>query len=201
MTETTKPIAETDNFIVLDKYEKIVQSGNYQSEKQLEEELLADLQQQGYEYRHDLNSQDKLLANLRAQVQRLNDVVFTDSEWQRFLVEYLDKPADGIIDKTRKIQNDHRYDFIFDNGLLQNIDLVDKKQLARNQVQVINQFEQTGTHANRYDVTILVNGLPLVHIELKKRGVAFARLLIRYTVIARRVSTATIRSSSSCKFS
>jgi type I site-specific deoxyribonuclease, hsdR family len=172
MTETTKPIAEADHFIVLDKYEKIAQSGSYQSEKQLEEELLADLQQQGYEYRHDLNSHSKLLANLRGQLQRLNGVVFTDSEWQRFLVEYLDKPADGIVDKTRKIQNDHRYDFIFDNGLLQNIDLVDKKQLARNQVQVINQFEQTGTHANRYDVTILVNGLPLVHIELKKRGVA-----------------------------
>lgn len=172
MTETTKPIAETDHFIVLDKYEKIAQSGNYQSEKQLEEELLADLQQQGYEYRHDLNSHSKLLANLRGQLQRLNDVVFTDSEWQRFLAEYLDKPSDSIIDKTKKIQDNHRYDFTFDDGRLQNIDLVDKKQLARNQVQVIHQFEQAGTHANRYDVTILVNGLPMVHIELKKRGVA-----------------------------
>lgn len=84
MTETTKPIAETDHFIVLDKYEKIAQSGNYQSEKQLEEELLADLQQQGYEYRHDLNSHSKLLANLRGQLQRLNDVVFTDSECSVF---------------------------------------------------------------------------------------------------------------------
>ena len=172
MTEITKPIAETDHFIVLDKYEKIAQSGSYQSEKQLEEELLADLQQQGYEYRRDLNSQSKLLANLRAQLQRLNDVVFTDSEWQRFLAEYLDKPAEGIIDKTKKIQDNHRYDFTFDDGHLQNIDLVDKKQLARNQLQVIHQFEQAGTHANRYDVTILVNGLPMVHIELKKRGVA-----------------------------
>ena len=172
MTETTKPIAETDHFIVLDKYEKIAQSGSYQSEKQLEEELLADLQQQGYEYRRDLNSQSKLLANLRARLQRLNDIVFTDSEWQRFLAEYLDKPSDGIVDKTRKIQDNHIYDFAFDDGRLKNIYLVDKKQLARNQVQVINQFEQTGTHANRYDVTILVNGLPLVHIELKKRGVA-----------------------------
>jgi len=102
----------------------------------------------------------------------LNDVVFTDSEWQRFLAEYLDKPSDGIVDKTRKIQDNHIYDFAFDDGRLKNIYLIDKKQLARNQVQVINQFEQTGTHANRYDVTILVNGLPLVHIELKKRGVA-----------------------------
>lgn len=172
MNLETKPIAETDHFIVLDKYEKIAQSGNYQSEKQLEEELLADLQQQGYEYRHDLNSHSKLLANLRGQLQRLNDIVFTDSEWQRFLVEYLDKPSDGIVDKTRKIQDNHIYDFAFDDGRLKNIYLIDKKQLARNQVQVINQFEQTGTHANRYDVTILVNGLPLVHIELKKRGVA-----------------------------
>ena len=172
MNLETKPIAETPNFIVLDQYEKIEQSGSYQSENQLEAELIADLQNQGYEYRKDLNSQSRLLENLRAQLQRLNDVAFSDSEWARFLTEYLDRPSENITDKTRKIHDDHIYDFAFDDGRLKNIYLLDKKNLARNHVQVINQFEQTGTHANRYDVTVLVNGLPLVQIELKKRGVA-----------------------------
>ena len=172
MNLETKPIAETPNFIVLDQYEKIEQSGSYQSENQLEAELIADLQNQGYEYRKDLNSQSRLLENLRAQLQRLNDVAFSDGEWARFLTEYLDRPAENITDKTRKIHDDYIYDFAFDDGRLKNIYLLDKKNLARNHVQVINQFEQTGTHANRYDVTVLVNGLPLVQIELKKRGVA-----------------------------
>ena len=149
-----KPIAETPNFIVLDQYEKIEQSGSYQSENQLEAELVADLQNQGYEYRKDLNSQSRLLENLRVQLQRLNDVAFSDDEWARFLTEYLDRPAENITDKTRKIHNDYIYDFAFDDGRLKNIYLLDKKNLARNHVQVINQFEQTGTHANRYDVTV-----------------------------------------------
>lgn len=105
-------------------------------------------------------------------MQTLNDVVFTDAEWQRFLDEYLDRANDSIIDKTRKIQNDHIYDFVFDDGHIKNIYLVDKQNVTRNKVQVINQFEQTGTQANRYDVTILVNGLPMVQVELKKRGIA-----------------------------
>ena len=89
-----------------------------------------------------------------------------------FLEEYLDKPSDSLIEKTRKIHDDYIYDFVFDNGRIQNIYLLDKRNLANNALQVINQFEQTGSYDNRYDVTILVNGLPLVHIELKKRGVA-----------------------------
>ena len=113
-----------------------------------------------------------MLANVRKQLQTLNNVAFTDAEWKRFLEEYLDKASDSITDKTRKVQDDYIYDFVFDDGHIQNIYLVDKQNVARNKVQVINQFEQTGTHANRYDVTILVNGLPLVHVELKKRGVA-----------------------------
>ena len=92
--------------------------------------------------------------------------------WQRFLEEYLDKLSDSLIEKTRKIHDDYIYDFVFDDGHIQNIYLLDKKNLANNALQVINQFEQTGSYDNRYDVTILVNGLPLVHIELKKRGVA-----------------------------
>ncbi|WP_018652506.1 type I restriction endonuclease subunit R [Actinobacillus capsulatus] len=168
----TIPITETNKFIVLDKYEQLEQGSSYQTESDLEREFIADLQNQGYEYRTDLNSQEALLKNVRKQLETLNSVQFLDSEWQRFLTEYLDKPSENIIDKTRKIHHDHIYDFVFDNGRIQNIYLVDKKQIARNKMQVINQFEQMGTHANRYDVTILVNGLPLVQIELKKRGVA-----------------------------
>jgi type I restriction enzyme R subunit len=97
---------------------------------------------------------------------------FTDSEWARYVEEYLDKPSDNLVEKTRKIHENYMYDFVFDDGHIQNIYLVDKKNVARNKVQVIKQFGQTGTHANRYDVTILVNGLPLVQVELKKRGVA-----------------------------
>jgi type I restriction enzyme R subunit len=172
VTETT-PIAESKNFIILDKYDKIEQSdGSYQSEADLESEVITDLKNQGYEYRSDLNTNERLLANIRVQLQNLNHVQFTDAEWQRFLVEYLDKPSDGVIEKTRKIHDDHIHDFVFDDGNIKNIYLLDKKNVIRNTLQVISQFEQTGKHANRYDVTILVNGLPLIQIELKRRGVA-----------------------------
>ena len=169
-----KTIAESNNFIVLDQYNKLVEEPNagYQTEGSLEREFIRDLQAQGYEYLQGLNNHDALVKNLRVQLQRLNNVVFSDAEWRRFLEEYLDKPSDSLIEKTRKIHDDSIYDFVFDNGRIQNIYLLDKKNLANNAVQVINQFEQTGSYDNRYDVTILVNGLPLVHIELKKRGVA-----------------------------
>lgn len=169
-----KTIAESNHFIVLDQYKKFVEEPNagYQTEGNLEREFIRDLQAQGYEYLQDLNNHDALVKNLRAQLQRLNNVVFSDAEWRRFLEEYLDKPSDNLIEKTRKIHDDYIYDFVFDDGHIQNIYLLDKKNLANNTLQVINQFEQTGSYDNRYDVTILVNGLPLVHIELKKRGVA-----------------------------
>ena len=169
-----KTIAESNHFIVLDQYKKFVEEPNagYQTEGNLEREFIRDLQAQGYEYLQGLNNHDDLIKNLRAQLQRLNNVVFSDAEWRRFLEEYLDKPSDSLIEKTRKIHDDYIYDFVFDNGRIQNIYLLDKKNLANNALQVINQFEQTGSYDNRYDVTILVNGLPLVHIELKKRGVA-----------------------------
>lgn len=173
MPTQTTPIAETNHFIVLDKYEKIIQNGaSYQTEADLEKELIEDLIRQGYEHRPDLNSQAKLMANVREQLQKLNHMAFSDKEWERFLVEYLDVPSDNITEKTRKIHDNHIYDFVFDDGHIQNIYLLDKKNISRNHVQIISQFEQTGTHANRYDVTILVNGLPLIHIELKKRGIA-----------------------------
>ena len=172
MTEY-KPIAESNNFIILEKYtrESIVAEG-YQSEGDLERELISDLQNQGYEYRKDLNNPQALLANVQAQLQTLNNVQFSQGEWLRFVEIYLDRPSEGIVDKSRKIHDDYIHDFVFDDGRIQNIYLLDKKNLARNKLQVINQFEQTGSHANRYDVTILVNGLPLVQVELKKRGVA-----------------------------
>ncbi|MFM0601955.1 type I restriction endonuclease subunit R [Streptococcus suis] len=168
----TDPIIESNNFIVLDKYVKSVQPGHYQTEADLEKELIADLQQQGYEYLNYLTTPEALLGNLRTQMETLNRVNFTDSEWQRFLDEYLNKPSESLIDRTRKLHDDHVYDFIFDDGHIQNIYLWDKKNISRNKLQVINQMKQTGTSANRYDVTLLVNGLPLVQIELKKRGVA-----------------------------
>lgn len=168
-----KTIAESNNFIVLDKYVKAWQaSESYQSEYDLEQEFIQDLQHQGYEYVPDLNTPEKLLANVRDALQALNHVQFADGEWLRFVETWLDKPSDGIVEKTRKIHDDYVHDFVFDDGHIQNIYLLDKKNIARNKVQVIRQFEQTGSHANRYDVTILVNGLPLVQVELKKRGVA-----------------------------
>ena len=169
-------IAELQNFIVLDSYTKnsILNEppAGYQCEAALENELIEDLSNQGYEYLSGITTPEALLINVRKQLQELNNVMFTDAEWQRFLDEYLDKPSDNITDKTRKVQDNYIYDFVFDDGHIQNIYLVDKQNITRNKVQVINQFEQKGTQANRYDVTILVNGLPMVQIELKKRGVA-----------------------------
>ena len=170
-----KTIVESNNFIVLDKYTKYSEVNEppavYQTEAALEKEFIQDLINQGYE-NPDLTSIAALFANVRVQLQALNYMEFSDSEWARFVEEYLDKPSDNLVEKTRKIHENYIYDFVFDDGHIQNIYLVDKNNIARNKVQVIKQFEQKGTHANRYDVTILVNGLPLVQVELKKRGVA-----------------------------
>ena len=171
-----KTIAESNNFIVLDKYIKHSElheaSVFYQTEAALEKEFIQDLINQGYENPSSLTTRDEMLANIRIQLQSLNDMKFLESEWTRFVDEYLDKSNENLVDKTRKLHYNYVYDFVFDDGRIQNIYLVDRKNIIRNKVQVISQFEQTGTHANRYDVTILVNGLPLVQVELKKRGVA-----------------------------
>ena len=169
-------IAESNNFIVLDEYDKCTilsdVSSVYQTESSLEREFIQDLVNQGYEYLPDLKTPESLLANVRVQLESLNDVTFSNSEWERYVEEYLDKPGDSLVEKTRKLQDDYIYDFVFDDGHIKNIYLVDKDNLARNKVQVINQLSQENVHTNRYDVTILVNGLPLVQVELKKRGVA-----------------------------
>jgi len=168
-----KTIAESNNFIVLDKYAREWKAAeSYQSESDLERELIQDLVNQGYEFASSIKTSDDLLENVRPQLQTLNSVSFTNGEWSRFVETWLDKPSDGLVEKTRKIHDDYINDFVFDDGRIQNIYLLDKKNITRNKVQVIKQFEQTGSHANRYDVTILVNGLPLVQVELKKRGVA-----------------------------
>lgn len=170
-----KTIAESNNFIVLDKFTKYYEVNEapavYQTEADLEKEFIQDLINQGYE-NPTLKTYQEMLANARIQLQTLNNMTFADSEWSRFVEEYLDKPSDNLVEKTRKIHDNYIYDFVFDDGHIQNIYLVDKKNIVRNKVQVISQFEQSGKHANRYDVTILVNGLPLVQVELKKRGVA-----------------------------
>ncbi len=173
MTEY-KTIAESPNYIVLDKYEKplMVCENGYQSEFDLEQELVSDLKNLGYEYLPDVKNSAALLSNARIQIEELNNIHFLDSEWERYVQTYLDKPSDTMDDKSRKIHDDYIFDFVFDDGHIQNIYLVDKDKLLRNKVQVIRQFEQTGTHQNRYDVTILVNGIPMVQVELKKRGVA-----------------------------
>ena len=166
-------IAESNNFIILEQYSKQSRvKESYQSEYDLEGEFIQDLVNQGYQYLPNVTNPQAMLANVREQLQTLNNVQFNDREWQRFVETYLDKPSDSIIDKTRKIHDDYIHDFVFDDDRIQNIYLLDKKNFARNKVQVIKQFQQKGTQANRYDVTILVNGLPLVQIELKKRGVA-----------------------------
>ena len=168
-----KVIAESKNFIVLDKYEKIPQINEpYQSEYQLEMEFIKDLVNLGYEYRDDIKTYTDMLQNIREKLQNLNNVRFSDSEWKRFVKEYLDKENEGVIEKTNKVHNDYIKDFVFDDGHIQNIYLFDKKNLLKNSLEVIRQFSQKGKYLNRYDVTILINGIPIVQVELKKRGVA-----------------------------
>lgn len=165
-------IAEMTNGIILANFEKDfqVRETTYQSESELERRIIDNLVSQGYEFINTRTSED-LYRNLRLRIEKLNSISFSDDEWRRFLVEYLDSPNDGMIEKTRKIQENHIYDFIFDDGHLKNIKIIDKKNIHNNFLQVTNQVCGEGKCKNRYDVTILVNGLPLVHIELKKRGV------------------------------
>jgi len=166
-------IAETKNFIVLDRYQRdLVLAEDYQSEDALEREFIGDLENQGYTYATEIRTPEAMLVNVRVQLEELNDVRFTEDEWQRFVEKYLDPASENSTDKARKLHEDYIHDFVFDDGHIENIYLLDKKNVLNNKLQVIKQFEQAGSHANRYDVTILVNGLPLVQVELKKRGVA-----------------------------
>ena len=168
----TSTIAEMTNGIILASFERDskIRETSYQSEADLEAQMIENLISQGYE-RLIVRSSDDLYHNLKYQIERLNKVSFSDKEWSRFLNEYLDAPNDGMIEKTRKVQENHIYDFTFDDGQVKNIKIIDKQNIHSNFLQVTNQVWGEGKHRNRYDVTILVNGIPLVHIELKKRGV------------------------------
>lgn len=143
----------------------------YQSEAELEEAFIAQLQRQAYE-RVAFSSEDQLVANLRRQIELLNGIVFTDGEWRRFFKGCIASENEGIAEKTRRIQRDHVQVLHRDDGTVKNVQLIDKRNVHNNRLQVMNQYAQSGTYDNRYDVTILVNGLPLVHVELKRRGVA-----------------------------
>ena len=168
-------VAETNENTVVSEYEPVPKKAeNYQSEAALEAEFISMLKEQGYEYL-TIHKESDLVANLRQQLEKLNHYQFSDSEWNRFFSEKIAGKNDSIADKTRRIQEDHIQVLRRDDGTSMNITLIDKNNIHNNFVQVINQYEVTQTegarHDNRYDVTILVNGLPMVHIELKRRGV------------------------------
>lgn len=166
-------VMEMKDSTVVTEYEPVKRkSDSYQSEQELENEFIKMLTEQGYEYLKIHNS-ESLIKNLRTQLEIVNDYKFTDSEWNRFFSDSIANNNDGIVEKTRKIQEDNIQVLKRDDGTSKNITLIDKKCIHNNRLQVINQYvENSGNYDNRYDVTILVNGLPLVHIELKRRGVA-----------------------------
>lgn len=166
-------VMEMNNSTVVTEYEPLKRkSDSYQSESELEKEFIKMLTEQGYDYLK-IHDSETLVKNLRMQLELLNDYQFSDSEWTRFFNNSIANKNDGIVEKTKKIQEDHIQVLKKDNGTSKNIYLLDKKNIHNNRLQVINQYvENNGNYNNRYDVTVLVNGLPLVHIELKRRGVA-----------------------------
>lgn len=171
------PIAvSAESTVVAEYVPTLSDSTSYQSEAALEQQFIALLESQAYE-RLTLTSEAHLVANLRTQLEALNHVRFSDAEWDRFFNERIAGKNDGIVEKTVRIQEDHVQLLTRDDGSTKNISLIDKKNIHNNRLQVLNQYtvdkggEAGGTFANRYDVTVLVNGLPMVHIELKRRGV------------------------------
>ena len=169
-------VAETSENTVVTEYEPVkTQSDSYQSEAALEKVFIRLLCEQGYEYLH-IHTEKDLIANLRSKLEELNDYRFSDTEWEQFFTGAIANPNEHIVEKTRKIQEDFVQVLKRDDGSSKNITLIDKKNIHNNRLQVINQYavgtDDGARHDNRYDVTVLVNGLPLVHIELKRRGVA-----------------------------
>lgn len=173
MTSSYNIVASTNQSTVVAEYTpEEIKATVYQSEAELENEFIRLLTTLGYEYLK-INSEDELIYNLRKQLETLNNFSFLDSEWKRFYNECIASSNDGIVEKTRKIQTDYVQVLKCDDGTIRNIYLIDKKNIHNNKLQVINQYEEHGgNHETRYDVTILVNGLPLIHMELKRRGVA-----------------------------
>lgn len=166
-------VMEMNDSTVVTEYEPVKRkSDSYQSEQALENEFIRMLTEQGYDYL-EIHDSESLIKNLRTQLEIVNDYKFTDSEWDRFFNDSIANNNDGIVEKTRKIQEDNIQVLKRDDGTSKNITLIDKKCIHNNRLQVINQYvENSGNYNNRYDVTILVNGLPLVHVELKRRGIA-----------------------------
>ena len=169
-------VAQTSENTVVTEYEPVkARSDSYQSEADLEQEFIRLLCEQGYQYLPIYTEAD-LIANLRQQIERLNSYQFTLCEWNRFFKDNLANPNDHIVEKTRKIQEDYVQVLKRDDGSTKNITLIDKKNIHNNFLQVINQYavsqKEGARHNNRYDVTILVNGFPMIHVELKRRGVA-----------------------------
>ncbi len=166
-----EPIAITsENTVVAELDAKSNKTRAYESEAQLEAAFIELLKDQAYEYL-PVTDEAVLIENLKAQIEKLNRVEFSDTEWERFFVESISSENDGIIEKTRRFQEDHIRVLKRDNGEIKNIYLIDKQYIHNNSIQVLNQYEVEGARKNRYDVTVLVNGLPLVHVELKRRGV------------------------------
>ena len=167
-----KIVIEQEHCTVMAHYEPLPREDNgYQSEAALEADFIKQLVEQGYE-RVNITNEDALIRNLRRQMERLNDFVFSDKEWKQLYEQHIASPQLTIEDKTERIQRSEIVSITRDHGATQNIKLIDKKNIHKNRLQVLNQYvPEGGTHANRYDVTILVNGLPLVHCELKRRGV------------------------------
>lgn len=165
-------VLSTNESTVVTEYQpEKKRSDSYQSEADLEKAFIKMLTEQGYEY-IKIHDSESLVNNLRKQLELLNDYQFTDKEWERFFKNNIANANEGIVEKTRKIQEDYIQNLTRDNGITKNITLIDKKNIYNNKLQVINQYEEhEGKYDNRYDVTILVNGLPLIHIELKRRGV------------------------------
>jgi type I restriction enzyme R subunit len=166
-------MVSTDEATVVAEYSaEYYHVDSYQSEADLEQELIHSLQSQGYEHLK-IHDDAALVSNLRKQLELLNSFMFTDSEWDRFISECISNTNEGIVEKTRKIQTDHVQNLHRDDGSTKNIYLIDKKNIHNNRLQVINQYEEVaGAHETRYDVTILVNGFPMIHVEMKRRGVA-----------------------------
>lgn len=169
-------VAETNENTVVTQYDSQKQRSDvYQSEAELEKEFIRMLSEQGYEYLQ-IHTEDEMVANLRKQLEALNSYTFSDTEWERFFKECIANNNDGVVEKTRKIQEDNVQVLKRDDNMTKNITLIDRKNIHNNKLQVINQYvvttDQGARHDNRYDVTVLVNGFPMVHIELKRRGVA-----------------------------
>ncbi len=165
-------ISTLESTVVTEYIREDIPAYSYQSEADLEREFIKNLQNQGYEYL-SIHNEKELIVNLKDKLEKLNNIIFSENEWERFFKEKIANKNDSIIEKTRTIQEDYIKSFTRDNGSLVNIRLIDKKNIHNNFLQVINQYkEENGNHNTRYDVSILVNGLSLIHIELKRRGVA-----------------------------